>query len=124
MRPGETSVLGASDNGMQAVAEFVEQRFYILVCEQRRFVRSWRREIAKQRDGGPLVFAIGQEFAADNVELREVIEFSFAGTCRGKTCRAARHWRHRSPDKAGDQRSICRARRSFQISSQRCSDKC
>src|SRR5207244_13563560 len=78
MGPGETSVLGASDNGMQAVAEFVEQRFYILVCEQRRFVRSWRREIAKQRDGGPLVFAIGQEFAADNVELREVVEFSFA----------------------------------------------
>src|SRR6184192_3328835 len=113
MRPGETSVLGASDNGMQAVAEFVEQRFYILVCEQRRFVRSWRREIAKQRDGGPLVFAIGQEFAADNVELREVIEFSFARE-HVEVKHAERFATgHPSPDKAADHRSICKARRSF-----------
>src|ERR1041384_4587356 len=63
---------------MQAVTEFVEQRFYVLMREQGRFVGGRRREVAKQSDGRPLVFSIRHQFAADDVELCEVIEFSFA----------------------------------------------
>src|SRR5438876_3171369 len=46
MRSGETAVLGASDNRMQGVTEFVKQRFHIAVCQQGWFVLSRRREVA------------------------------------------------------------------------------
>src|SRR5438067_13603603 len=78
MRSGETAVLRASDNRMKRVTEFVEQSFDFLVRQQRRLVRCRRRKIAKQRDSWPLVFSIRQQFAADNLKLGKVIEFSFA----------------------------------------------
>src|SRR5437762_4680488 len=78
MRSGETAVLRASDNRMKRVTEFVEQSFDFLVCHQRRLVRCRRRKIAKQGDSWPLVFSVRQQFASDDFELGEVIEFSFA----------------------------------------------
>src|SRR5439155_11384414 len=36
------------------------------------------RKIAKQSDSWSLIFSVRQQFAADDVELRKVIEFPFA----------------------------------------------
>ena len=63
---------------MKRVTEFVEQSFDFLVCHQRRLVRCRRGKIAKQGDSWPLVFSVRQQFATDDFELGEVIEFSFA----------------------------------------------
>src|SRR6202045_2383769 len=63
---------------MQGVAEFVKERLDILMAEQGGLVRAPRRKITKQRDGRALIFSVRQELAADDVELGEVIELSFA----------------------------------------------
>ena len=63
---------------MQSVTEFVEQSLDLLVRHQRGLVSRRRRKVAKQGDSWPLVFSIRQQFAADDFELCEVIEFSFA----------------------------------------------
>src|SRR5258708_13820012 len=78
MRSGKTAVLRASDNRVQSVTEFVEQSLDLLVRHQRRLVSCRRRKVAKQGDSWSLVFSIRQQFAADDFELCEVIEFSFA----------------------------------------------
>src|SRR5438046_8723358 len=78
MCSGETAVLRTSDNRMQRVTEFVEQSLDLLVCHQRWLVRCRRRKVAKQADRWSLVFSVRQQFAADDFELGEVIEFSFA----------------------------------------------
>src|SRR4026209_3003249 len=63
---------------MQSVTKFVEQSFNLLVGHQRRLVRGRRRKVTNQSDSWSLVFSIRQLFAADDFELGEVIEFSFA----------------------------------------------
>ena len=40
--------------------------------------REYARKIAEQCNSGPLIFSVRQKLAADDVELSEVIEFSFA----------------------------------------------
>src|SRR6266511_3231669 len=62
---------------MQGVTEFVEQSFDLLVRQERRLIGCRRRKVAKQGDGWSLVFFIRQQFATDDFELGEVIEFSF-----------------------------------------------
>src|SRR5437764_3531909 len=77
MRAGEAAILRASDNRMQTVAEFMKQCLHVLVCHQRRLVRTRWREIEKQRYYRPLVFSVWQQFATYDLELSEVIEFPF-----------------------------------------------
>ncbi len=62
---------------MQGVTKFVEQRFHVAVCQQRRLVCRRGRKIAKQCDSRPLVFTVRQQFPADDVELGEVVELAF-----------------------------------------------
>src|SRR5215469_10722768 len=62
---------------MQRMTEFVKESFDLLVRQQRRLIRCRRRKVAKQSNSWALVFSVVQQFAADNFELSEVIEFSF-----------------------------------------------
>ena len=78
MGSSEATILGACDDGMQRVSKFMEKRFDVLMRHQRWSVAICRREIAKQRHGRPLVLSVRKELAADDVELREVVEFSLA----------------------------------------------
>ena len=63
---------------MHRVAELVEDGLHVAVRQQRRLVLGGRREVADERDGRALVFAVGQQLAFDDAELGEVIVFAFA----------------------------------------------
>src|SRR5947207_15094680 len=78
MGSSEAAVLCAGNNRMQSMTKLVEQGFYVLMCQQGGLVGGRRRKIEKQSDCRWLVFSIRQHFSADDVELCEVIEFSFA----------------------------------------------
>src|SRR5436190_19268656 len=52
--------------------------FNVAVRHQGGLVRARRWEIAEQGDGWSLIFSVRQQFAAQNLELCEVVEFSFA----------------------------------------------
>ena len=59
------------------MAEFVEDRHHIIVRHERRMIARWRREVANQRGGGPLIGSVRQQLAIDNAKFSKVIVFAF-----------------------------------------------
>ena len=60
------------------MAKLMEQRLDIVVREQRGLVLARCREIADERNSGPLIMATGQSLAGDEREHREVIKLALA----------------------------------------------
>ena len=78
MRAGKAAVLCAGSDFVERVTEFVEERFHVGVCHERRFLRARWRKIAQERGYRPLIFAVWQKFTADDWKFGEVVKFSVA----------------------------------------------